>query len=181
MGAKNTKTTGFEGMSGSFNALHDMDNYFKFCQVKAGENNFLVEVKPQKLRQFGAFDETTDYFNMEYNPKKKIYQIVNKQVKTELTWKEVYDLPEVHEQLCAKDIYELMSSMNIGDIPISYKTAFSKRKDEKNYKIPLTKGKSLKDWHDINVGLLIQKKRSPQFYHNTTDLMNDDPEKLFEM
>ena len=97
MGAKNTKTTGFEGMSGSFNALHDMDNYFKFCQVKVGENNFFVEVKPQKLRQFGAFDENNDYFNMKYNPQKKIYQSVNKVVRTVFNWTEVYDLPEVHE------------------------------------------------------------------------------------
>ena len=179
MGAKNTKTTGFEGMSGSFNALHDMDNYFKFCQVKVGENNFVVEVKPQKLRQFGAFDEDNDYFNMEYNPQKKIYQSVNKVVRTAFNWKEVYDLPEVHEQLCAKDIYELMLSMNIDDVPKSYDKAFSNRKKENNYKTP--HGKSLKDWKSINVGSLITMKHSPKFFHNTTDLLNDDPQKLFEM
>lgn len=177
-GAKDSKNSDFSNMAGSFNALHDMDNYFKFFQNKVGDR-YLVEIKPQKLRQFGAFDEDIDYFNMEYNPQKKIYQIVNKQVKTEFTWTEVYDLPEIHEQLCAKDIYELMLSMNI-DVPKAYDKAFSNRKKENNYKTP-TKGKSLENWTKINVASLIQQKRSPQFYHNTTDLMNNDPEKLFEM
>ena len=176
-GAKDSKNSDLSNMAGSFNALHDMDNYFKFFQKKV-DDRYLVEIKPQKLRQFGAYDETTDYFNMEYNPQKKIYQSVNKVVRTVFNWTEVYDLPEVHEQLCAKDIYELMLSMNI-DVPKAYDKAFSNRKKENNYKTP--HGKSLKDWKSINVGTLITMKHSPQFFHNTTDLMNDDPEKLFEM
>ena len=178
-GAKDSKNSDFSNMAGSFNALHDMDNYFKFFQKKVGDR-YLVEIKPQKLRQFGAYDETTDYFNMEYNPQKKIYQIVNKQVKTEFTWKEVFDLPEVHEQLNYPDIEKLMKKLNI-ELPVSFQQQFSKRKKENNFKGPKNANKSEADWNSINVGLLIQKKKSPQFFHNTTDLMNDDPEKLFEM
>ena len=50
-----------------------------------------------------------------------------------------------------------------------------------NFKGPKNANKSEADWNSINVGLLIQKKKSPQFFHNTTDLMNDDPQKLFDM
>ena len=71
-----------------------------------------------------------------------------------------------------------MLSMNI-NVPTAYDKAFSNRKKENNYKTP--HGKSLKDWKSINVGSLITMKHSPKFFHNTTDLMNDDPEKLFEM
>ena len=179
-GAKDSKNSDFSNMAGSFNALHDMDNYFKFYQDKV-DDHYFVTIRPQKLRQFGAFDEDADYFNMEYNPQKKIYQIVNKQVKTEFTWKEVFDLPEVHEQLNYPDIAKLMESLNIINLPSSYQKQFSERKKKKNFKGPKNPNKSEADWKKINVGYLIQKKKSPQFYHNTTDLMNDDPEKLFEM
>ena len=117
---------------------------------------------------------------MEYNPQKKIYQIVNKQVKKEFTWKEVFDLPEVHEQLNYPDIEKLMKSLNI-ELPVSFQQQFSKRKKDMNFKGPKNANKSEADWNSINVGLLIQKKKSPQFFHNTTDLMNDDPQKLFDM
>ena len=50
-----------------------------------------------------------------------------------------------------------------------------------SFKGPKNANKSEADWNSINVGLLIQKKKSPQFFHNTTDLMNDDPQKLFDM
>ena len=92
----------------------------------------------------------------------------------------MFDLPEVHEQLNYPDIEKLMKSLNI-ELPVSFQQQFSKRKKEKNFKGPKNANKSEADWNSINVGLLIQKKKSPQFFHNTTDLMNDDPQKLFDM
>ena len=73
-GAKNTDKSGTEGMAGSYNSLHDMDNYFKFHQSKSKDD--LIIVNPLKLRQYGGLKNGEGPFTMKYTKTEKIRYIV---------------------------------------------------------------------------------------------------------
>ena len=174
-GAKDTQNSGFEGMAGSFNSLHDMDNYFKFHQDTDRDN--LIIVKPLKLRQFGAFGKNAA-FTMEYSFQKKIYVLSNELATNvnEYKWKQIFDLPEIHDNLNSKDIFDLMKNLNIQDLPETWSVQFSKYRKKKGYKCVEN---STIDWKTLNIeNIILKNQRVPKTY-NTVDLT--DPQKLFEM
>lgn len=177
-GYKNTDKSGADGMSGSFNSLHDMDNYFKFHQ-DPGRDNVII-VKPIKLRQYGGIKKNTEFI-MEYSPIKKIYVLSDKPVKeniSDYSWKDIYALPEVHEQLCVKDIKELLVSIGCKDIPESFDSTLFKEKQAHNYKT--VKRKSTKDWKSLNIEkILLKYQQSPKVYNSPDDL--NKPEALFDI
>ena len=180
-GAKNTDKSGTEGMAGSYNSLHDMDNYFKFHQSKSKDD--LIIVNPLKLRQYGGLKNGEGPFTMKYTKIKKIYELTNeiaKECVSDYSWKDIYALPEVHEQLSSKDIKELLKSIGCTDIPISFDAGISKEKGKHNYKTVKT---SVTDWKSIesNIENIILKYQQKPKVYSTTDLMNDDPQKLFDM
>jgi hypothetical protein len=177
-GYKNTDKSGADGMSGSFNSLHDMDNYFKFHQDKTRDN--VIIVKPIKLRQYGGIKKNTE-FTMKYSSIKKIYVLSNEPAKeniSDYSWKDIYALPEVHEQLCVKDIKELLVSIGCKDIPGSFDSTLFKEKEAHNYKT--VKRKSTKDWKTMDIEkILLKYQQSPKVYNSPDDLNN--PEALFSM
>lgn len=176
MGFKNTRMAGAGEMAGSFNALHDMDNYFKFYQ---DTDRDLIIIKPEKLRQYGSFDPDKDSFAMKYSPVKKVYIKCSESARkvSDYKWTEIYDIPFVHDNLCPGDFKLLCESIGItapSDKNISI------RKKKMNYKTP--HGKSLIDWEDINIDNVIRNyQNTPKTYSNTQNLLNDSPENLFNI
>lgn len=177
-GYKNTNTAGAGDMAGSFNALHDMDNYFKFYQ---DTDRDLIIIRPEKLRQYGSFNPNKEQFAMEYSIAKKTYIPTNTSARElkDYNWEEIYDLKEVHENLCPKDFKSLLESL---EIKVPSDKSISIRKSNKAYVTPY--GKSKVDWQQLNIENLLRRKQalnntqtiisapSPSFTDNVENLFN---------
>lgn len=137
-------------IAGSFNAMHDMDNYFTFAREN-GTNNIVIN--PVKTRQYNGTEEKKP-FKLHYNHDYKVYvETEDCQMKpTDYKWQDIWDCEDIHNNLNVNDFNELLESLGKKQVD---KATISKQNKKKGYTHPK---QSTVDWHELNLDLILNKK-----------------------
>ena len=150
-------------MAGAFNSKFDIDNYFFFERDK---ENDIIKITADKHRQYSG-SETKQGF-MKFNQSKKIYEEYDQSniVKTieDYSWQEIYDLPEVHENLTRDDFNELLILLGKKAVTINHISKYVNNKSD--YKGSCCSYKSKKTTQEVK-DLIIQKipqKKDGKYY-----------------
>ena len=140
-------------MAGSFNALHDMDNYFSFAR-EPDTNNIII--KPEKLRQYNSQD-AIQQFKLTYSHDYKVYVESDECCLTakDYKWDKIWMCDDIHNNLNVTDFSELMVSL--GKNPVSKQMIY---KIERKTGISHPK-KSLVNWKELNVDNILKKTYRP--------------------
>lgn len=155
-------------MAGAFNSKFDIDNYFFFERDKEKD---IIKITADKHRQYSGSE--TKQGIMKFNQSKKIYEeyISNPADRTidDYSWKELYDLPEVHENLVNGDFNLLLMSLGKDTID---DTQISRYKRDKDYKAACCSYKSKKTWQEVKDMILPKKNGSYYAGLDFTDEIN---------
>lgn len=146
---ENGKSSGAD-IAGSFDAMHDMDNYFTFAREK-GTNNIVIN--PVKTRQYNGKEEKKS-FKLHYNHDYKIYvESEDCQMEpTDYKWQDIWDCEEIHSQLSVKDFNKLLESLGK---KAALDSKISERCKEKGYTHPRN---SIIDWQTLDLKAILNKK-----------------------
>lgn len=136
-------------IAGSFNAMHDMDNYFTFSR-ETGTNNIII--KAEKTRQYNEPDEKRP-FKLKYSHDYKIYieSDENQVSHFGYTWQEIYKCKDIHENLNVTDFSALMESLGKKPVPKQNIYRLEKHAGISHPKI------SRVDWRNLNVDAILKK------------------------
>lgn len=136
-------------IAGSFNALHDMDNYFTFTR-ETGTNNIIINAV--KTRQYNDPQEKKP-FKLKYSHDYKIYIESDENQVSHLgyTWQEIYKCKDIHENLNVNDFSDLMESLGKKKVTRQMICDFEKKS---GFTHPRN---SRVDWRELNVDAILKK------------------------
>lgn len=152
-GFDNEKSSGID-IAGSFNAMHDMDNYFTFAREN-GTNNIIINAP--KTRQYNGIEEKKP-FKLKYSHDYKIYveskDCVMKPV--DYKWSDIWDCDDIHNNLSIDDFNLLLKSIGKKTV---LKSSISNHEKKRGY---THAKKSLVDWTTLNIEAILQKNYNIQ-------------------
>ncbi len=136
-------------IAGSFNAMHDMDNYFTFSR-ETGTNNIII--KAEKTRQYNDPEEKKP-FKLKYSHDYKIYIESDECQVSHLgyNWQEIYKCNDIHENLNVNDFSDLMESLGKNKVSKQMVYKFEKKTGLSHPTI------SKVNWRDLNVDAILKK------------------------
>lgn len=160
-------------MAGSFNALHDMDNYFTFAREPKTNN---IIISPEKLRQYNNPDEKQK-FKLTYSNDYKVY-VENSDcyvTANDYNWQKIWACDEIHNNLSVGDFSDLMVSLGKKRVT---KQMICNLERKTNTTHPR---KSTVDWKTLNIENILVKKYQVKTPGGQNVMIGLDSDNLFNL
>lgn len=160
-------------MAGSFNALHDMDNYFTFTREPKTNN---IIISPEKLRQYNNTDEKQK-FKLTYSHDYKVY-VENSDcyvTANDYKWQKIWACDEIHNNLNVNDFSDLMVSL--GKKPVTRQMICNLERQTNTTHPRISKV----DWKTLNIENILAKKYQISTLGGQNVMIGVDSDNLFNL